>query len=118
MKKLIIAVLLMILLAAPALAADVTLSWQYATGMENVEGFRIYASTTSGQYTSDDVIATIDYQTGTAEYATDATLTGQAGQETLYYFVGTAYNTDQESPYSNEVSYPVLGTFTLELLTE
>ena len=105
-------------MAAPAFAADVTLNWQYATGMENVDGFKIYASITSGQYTADNVIATIDYQTGTAEYATDATLTGQAGQETLYYFVGTAYNADQESPYSNEVSYPVLGTFTLELSTQ
>jgi hypothetical protein len=111
------------LMAGAAMAKDVTLSWNYAADMTTVDGFKLYASTSSGQYTADDVIATVDYATGQAEYAAYATIAGETGTETTYYFVATAYNDEQESDYSNEVDYTVLGapaqlTFSVTLSTE
>lgn len=109
MKKLILGILFVFLFSPVAFAEDVVISWGYASGMENVTGFKLYASTESGEYAEEDVIATVDYNTGEAEYSANATLESVAGQETIYYFVATAYNENQESKYSNEVSYPVLG---------
>lgn len=96
-------------MTVPVFAADITLSWTYGADIDNVTGFKLYASNVSGEYMADDVLATIDYSTGQAEYSTNAVLEGEIGTVTTYYFVATAYNSEQESAHSNEVSYDVLG---------
>lgn len=104
--------LLVAVLLFPVLSfadAQVTVSWTYGADYTNVTGFRIYASTTSGQYTEEDLVATVDYATGEAEYSTGTTLKTTPGQETTFYFVGTAYNDQTESGYSNEASFTALG---------
>lgn len=112
LRKFLILVALMLFVSIPATAFGESLefSWEYAPDMDNVVGFRLYASTTSGQYAEGDVIADVSYQTGVGQYTAERALSGTPGQETTYYFVATAYNEDQESDYSNEVSYSVLGS--------
>lgn len=116
--------MVLLLLCATAVAAeDLEISWNYAADMTDVTGFRLYANTTGGEYVAEDVIATVSYATGQAEYTTNATIAGIPGTVTTWYFVGTAYNDTQESDYSNEVTYDVLGapenlTFTVNVPVE
>lgn len=115
MKRIFVVFLVLLFFAVPVLAKDLQVSWNYETGLENVTGFKIYMSTVSGQYTADDIIATVDYNTGEATYTTGATVDGVNETVTDYYFVGTAYNDEQESDYSNEVVYHMLGSFSITI---
>lgn len=110
MKKIFLAIILILFLSSSAHAEDVEVSWEYDSDLDNVTGFKIYASTESGEYTEDDVLAEIEYDSGKGEYSTVETLDGEEGTTTTYYFVATAYNDSQESDYSNEVSKDIVGS--------
>lgn len=109
MKKIIFIIILVLFLSTSVSAEDRTISWEYAPDMDNVDGFKIYMSTTSGEYTEEDVLAEIEYTPGEGEYSTNKTIQGEEGTATTYYFVATAYNAEAESEYSNEVSTEILG---------
>ena len=91
------------LLASPVQADDTaTLTWEPNTE-PNLDGYRIYASTKSGQYGAP--IGDIDKKRTTYE------LTIKATTDTKYYFVVTAYNKGgKESAKSNEGSKIIKGT--------
>jgi hypothetical protein len=80
-----------LILAAPALAGDVTLAWD-ANSEPDLAGYKVYYGTASGIYGTPIVIAA----------QTTYTITGLAPG--TYYFAVTAYNTaGLESSFSNEV---------------
>ncbi len=83
--------LLFFLLAAPAIAADVELTWTHSPSA-GVTGYRVYWGQASRTYT----------QHRDEPYVTTATVPN-LGPGT-YYFAVAAYNATAESPYSNEVS--------------
>ena len=99
MKRFII-ILAILTCASFAQAAVITFAWD-ANTESDLAGYRIYKSTTSGQYTygAANAIAAVGRVT-----TTTATVTGADG--TRFYFVATAYDTSgNESGPSNEVSY-------------
>lgn len=103
MKKLII--LAILACAFTAQAAVITFAWD-ANTESDLAGYRIYKSTTSGQYTygAANAVAAV----GKVTTAT-ATVTGAEG--TKFYFVCTAYDTSgNESGPSNEVNYTIPDT--------
>ena len=91
------------LLTTPAHADDsAILTWDPSTSMD-VDGYKIYMSTKSGQYGVP--IATIDKKQTRYEVTVKAT------KDTKYYFAVTAYNkAGKESPASNEASKIIKGT--------
>jgi len=94
----LIAALLWLACAAPALAADVTLAWD-ANTESNLAGYKVYYGTASRVYGTPITIGT----------QTTYTVTGLTPG--TYYFAVTAYNTSGlESGYSNEVFQTVSGT--------
>ena len=101
MKKLSSLIFVMMLcLSLPALAADITISWDAPTTnadgtlLTDLAGYKIYVSKSPGIYTD----AGIDVGNVLTK-----TLTNFC--EGTYYFVATAYDTSgNESTYSNEVS--------------
>lgn len=94
MKKLLSVVqVLLMLFAAPAWAAEVSLTWD-PPDAATPTGYKIYWGEASGAYT-----ANLD-----VEAATTATVPDLANGKT-YFFAATAYYEDgSESGYSNEVS--------------
>lgn len=121
MKKVFLAILIILLLSCSVNAGDVAISWEYDPDMDNVDGFKIYMTTTSGEYTEEDVLADIPYESGQGEYSTTKTIQGEEGVSTTYYFVATAYNESTESEYSDEVSTDILGSptnFNCSIITE
>jgi Bacterial Ig domain len=87
MRRAILTLAMLLLLAAPALA--ISLAWNASTG---AIGYRVYYGQVSQTYeTSVDA--------GPALQASIGGLTPGT-----YYFAATAYNTTGESPFSNEVS--------------
>lgn len=93
MKKLFL-VLIMVLFAANAFAADVTLTWD-ANTEPDLAGYKVYTGTNSGNYD-----APVDVGNVTEYTMTDL----QDG--VFHYFVLTAYDNETpslESDYSNEV---------------
>jgi hypothetical protein len=83
---------LVICLAAPAHAAQVTLAWDAPTTGDAPTGYKIYYGLASGSYnTVIDVGNVLTY-----------ILTGLDSM-TIYYSAATAYNADEESDFSNEV---------------
>jgi Bacterial Ig domain len=98
--KLSVCSLLLLLVAQNAFAAPVTLAWNAVPGT-TVDGYILYYGYTSGNY---------NMSVDVGNY-TSAGLSGLEEGRT-YYFAVTAYDVyDNESPYSNEVSYniPVAG---------
>lgn len=93
MKKFIF-FLVLSLFTLSAYAADVTLAWDLSASDSGIVGYRIYASKTSGNYST----IAISVPRG----ATTATLRDLPPG--LWYFVATAYTNDVESDKSNEVS--------------
>jgi hypothetical protein len=92
-----------------ASAEDLRITWTYEAGLDNVSGFKLYASTTSGQYTDEDLVATVDYNTGATQYEALRTIAGTPGQVTTFYFVATTFNQTHESSHSEELAYDLLG---------
>lgn len=80
-----------------AQAAEVTLAWDQ-NPEPDVIGYKIYYGQSSGNYST-----TIDV----GNY-TSCVISGLDIDET-YYFVATAYTSDDESGYSDEISYTVPG---------
>ena len=75
-------------------AEEVTLAWKPGPG--EVTGYRIYCSTRSAVYSSDNI---------DVGNVTEYTVTG-LHKSTTYYFVVRAYNSYGESGNSNEVRWP------------
>jgi hypothetical protein len=87
-----------ILILAPSLAgaAQVSLSWRRSTG-SNIAGYKMHYGNYRGQY----------QYTVNVGNSTSCIISGLT-EGTTYYFAVTAYNTtQQESDYSNEVSYRI-----------
>lgn len=109
MKKLfafaVISLLLFNVASADAATIRLTFGWDANTEAD-LAGYRIYRSTTSGQYTYGAANALASYgkvTTGAAD------VTGAEGQR--IYFVLTAFDTTgNESGPSNEVSYTIPDT--------
>jgi len=89
-----ISVLLIFLIGFYSNALGATLLWD-ASSVE-VTGYRLYYGTSAGSYSQNvDVGNVISYSTDSLPLAED----------TLYYFVVTAYTSAGESGYSNEISW-------------
>jgi len=83
--------------ASNALAAQTTLAWD-ANTESDLAGYKVHYGTASGSYTVHTDVHNI----------TTSTVTGLTAGQT-YYFVVTAYNAaNNQSGYSNQVSYSVL----------
>jgi hypothetical protein len=100
MKHTILAILIILALAASAGAANFTLTWDAPTTntdgspLTDLAGYRLYRGVATGIYGPPTDVGNV----------TAYTVTGLLS-ETMYYFVVTAYDTDNnESAYSNEVS--------------
>jgi hypothetical protein len=88
--------------SARAGAASVTLGWDAATG---VSGYKLHRGTASGSYTT-----SVDVGNVTSYTLSDLT------SGTTHYFAVTAYDSSQEeSGYSNEVSYAGGGSCTYSI---
>ncbi len=88
--------------SAKAEAASVTLGWDAAAG---VSGYKLYRGTASGSYTT-----SVNVGNQTSYTLSDLT------SGTTYYFAVTAYDSSQEeSSYSNEVSYASGGSCTYSI---
>jgi len=82
-----------------AYCADVTLAWD-ANSEADLAGYKLHYGIASGVYNQTVVVGNV----------TEHTVTG-LNENTVYYFAATAYDMDDnESDYSNEVSYSVPGT--------
>lgn len=89
------ALFVLTLMATVSRAAEVTLAWD-PNSESSVIGYTLYYGTASGVYTdSRDVGDETQY-----------TLSGLT-EDTTYYFAVTAYTDEDESDYSNEISYQV-----------
>ena len=87
-------VLLIFLIGFYSNVFGATLLWDASPG--EVTGYRLYYGTSAGSYIQNvDVGNVISYSTDSLPLTED----------TLYYFVVTAYNSAGESGYSNEVSW-------------
>ncbi len=99
MKKIFFFMMVMLLFAVPAFAANVSLTWdppttnEDGTPLTDLAGYKVYYGNASGNYTENiDVVNVLTY---TVKNLTDGT----------WYFAVTAYDTsDNESDYSNEVN--------------
>ncbi len=79
-----------------------TFTWTANDPIENVQGYKIYYSTVSGQYNSEDFVDVGN--TTTCEI--ELTFASVLENGTPYYFVITAYSDTSTSDYSeNEVAY-------------
>ena len=95
MKRIWMAIILVLLMISYAPAAQKVFTWDANTEAD-LAGYRLYMSNTSGSYGTTP-IATIPAGTETLNY--------DVSPDGTYYFVMTAYDTnDNESGYSNEVS--------------
>jgi hypothetical protein len=107
MKRLFIALLLVLAMAGLASAGTKTITflWQQdAADLPTLTGWKIYkADTAGGPYT---LLYTINYNgTPSQEYTSGPqALVSPDGQIKTYYFVATAFKPGSESAKSNEVS--------------
>ena len=93
--------LIMLLPVSARATQSVTFGWEPSTD-PNVAGYNIYYGTTSHVYTSKVSV----------ENVTSATISGLV-EGTTYYFAATTYNAlNQESDFSDEISYAVPVTAT------
>lgn len=101
MKRIILAILLGFLLllgVSSSWGGQVIFEWDPNTE-EDLAGYRLYQSTTSGEYTFGEENAIGDIPAGTE------TFTLQSGEDGTFYWVATAYDTaGNESGPSNEVT--------------
>jgi hypothetical protein len=105
MKKFLIA-LLILGVASLACAGDKALIFQWGHDAVDLDGFRLYYSVTSGNYTdSHDILYIPDAENPGSFLSENFKIAAPDGAETTYYFTMTAYD-DQgnESVPSNEVS--------------
>src|SRR6266436_7074627 len=86
----------LLLFVSNAYAGQVTLAWD-AVSSPSLNGYRLYYGQTSGSYSSH-----FDVSIQTTSYTVSGLTDGQT-----YYFAVTAYDTDEESVFSNEVSATV-----------
>jgi len=94
MKRLLLPLLLVLLLATSAHAASVTLAWDASTS-SGITGYKIYVSQISGVYgPTTSAIPTGNVLT--------YTVTG-LNENTKYFFVATALRGTAESGFSNQV---------------
>ena len=107
-KKYFVMLLMVMALAmtAPALAGNVTLTFGWEQTLP-VTGWHLYMSATSGVYNDPPVLTIVYDGNPLNEYTTDTIINSPDGEEHLYYFVLTAYDSADpvnETGYSNEVS--------------
>ena len=87
----------LLLFVSNAYAGQVTLAWD-AVSDPSLSGYRLYYGQNSGSYSSQ-----LDAGTQTT-YTVPGLTDGQT-----YYFAVTAYDADEESAFSNEVSVTISG---------
>ena len=108
MKKLILAILLVFLMALPAFGAEKTISFGWNQVIPNdFAGWKLYASQSPNvEIISDNLVATIAYGGEIQEeYTSNQIISVADGEKITYYFVLTAFDIDgNESVPSNEVS--------------
>ncbi len=95
----LVPILICVVFALPAFAADVHLAWDPSSG--EVTGYRIYYGTTHGNYPNMVDVGNV----------TDYVVTGLQDSVT-YYFVARAYNQYGESGNSNELVWTASSTDT------
>jgi hypothetical protein len=104
-----IALCLAFLLARQVLAASVTLAWDYGEEQQaNISGFKLYRT-----HKLDDKGHPDFSQATVVELAPSDREHRETDLQTstTYFWVITAYDTDNESGYSNEVSYTTPATW-------
>lgn len=108
MKKLFIALLLVLCLTSLAFAGEKQLRFTWAQTLStDFGGWRLYMNTAPNvQVTSTNLFSTITYAgPAQTEYTETKILTSPDSQEVTYYFVLTAFDTrGNESGPSNEVN--------------
>ena len=111
MKRFLPFLIAFLLVAAPVFAVDkdLILEWDYDEAeFQLLDGFRLYTSTTSGQYSTPlaEILKENLQPTGagTVTSSQDVTLTVPDNAVTTFYFVASAYNANGESDMSNEAS--------------
>lgn len=125
----ILSILFLIFAAPTAFAGSepVALQWDYSSPPADLAGFRIYASLTpDGQVlgaASADLVVEVPYVEGQTTYTSENPITAPDGEETVYYFVATAFDdSGNESEKSNEVSttldFKAPPPFTITIPTE
>jgi len=116
MKRLLI-ILAILILAAPAMAADLnkslTFSWnQTSTDLPNLQGWGLYVMTTSGG--SKPAPISITYTGGNGPFTTASafTVTGNPGETVRRFFVIDAVGKNgARTGFSNEVYYDFVFPF-------
>lgn len=103
MKRLFLVLILFLGLVGVAFADPVTFRWDPNDLSENVIGYKLYQTNTSGSYVFGE-----DYKVGGTLAGTE-TITIEVPPGLLWYFVVTAYNSTGESGRSNEVSTEIGG---------
>ena len=98
-----------LLSALPVFAASVTLTWDApttnsdTTPLTDLSGYRVYMSTTSGQYNSGNIVKNNIPASSSTGGVTETTTVDNLPNGT-YYFAVTAYDIyGNESSYSNEI---------------
>ncbi|MBN2809787.1 MAG: fibronectin type III domain-containing protein, partial [Deltaproteobacteria bacterium] len=94
-QQIIVQFLILLFSSLPLLAGNLDLAWDPSTSTE-VSGYRLYYGTTSKNYTESVDVGNV----------TTYLLTGLTDGET-YYLAVTAYSSNTESDFSNEVSQMV-----------
>ena len=103
MKRLLMAVALVLMSASYASAVDVVLKWR-ANTEPDLGGYHVHIANTSGGHDKDVWFANIPAGTEKATY--------NVTTEGTYYFVVTAYDTEGlVSGFSNEVYYTLITAF-------
>lgn len=95
MKKLLLAALIALVPVFAFAAGEITVAWDPNPVEENVEGYRVYWSQTSGTYTQADRVEVLS----PTVQATTPTLA-----DGTWYLVATAYRGTAESGYSVELT--------------
>ncbi len=104
-----------LLSASPVFAASVTLTWDApttnsdTTPLTDLSGYRVYMSTTSGQYNSGNIVKNNIPASSSTGGVTEITTVDNLTNGT-YYFAVTAYDIyGNESGYSNEIQKTTTG---------
>ena len=119
--KRILLVLFFLFIVSVSFAKDIKVTWNKNPENNCLGGYKLYQSTVSGKYNSDKLIKTIPLIRKNNEIIEHPNSTVITINNTgTYYFVLTAYATDNEtneSEYSDEVSTTIIFNPLLNLVS-